>query len=108
MCACVRGRQVSGSYSRARARVHHKGKGMAGGHTSPLILYYSVRNHLMLMREHGTGGMLAHLARIPIICGLYAAYALSGRAGLGWAGLTAVWHGWLRLPTWSGWRGTER
>ena len=78
-----------------RARVHHKGKGMAGGHTSPLILYYSVRNHLMLMREHGTGGPLAHLLRIPIICGFSAAYALSSQAGLGWAGLRAVWDGWL-------------
>ena len=79
----------------ARARVYHKGKGMAGGHTSPLILYYSVRNHLMLMQEHGIGGRLTRLARIPIICGLYAAYALGRAAGLGWAGLPAVWHGWF-------------
>jgi hypothetical protein len=92
---CLRARQAGFRIVfAARARVHHKGKGMAGGHTSPLILYYSVRNHLMLMREHGSGGTLAHLARIPIICGLYTAYALSGRAGLGWAGLPAVWHGW--------------
>ena len=93
---CLRARQAGFRVVFAsRARVHHKGKGMAGGHTSPLILYYSVRNHLMLMREHGIGGRLTRLARIPIICGLYAAYALGRAGGLGWAGLPAVWHGWL-------------
>jgi GT2 family glycosyltransferase len=76
-----------------RARVHHKGKGMAAGKTSPLILYYSVRNHLMLMREYGKGGLIA-LLRVPIICLLYAAYALRAQAGLGWTGLAAVWRGW--------------
>ncbi len=75
------------------ARVHHKGKGMADGKTSPLILYYSVRNHLMLMREYGMGGLVARLARVPIICLLYAAYALRAPAGLRWAGVVAVWRG---------------
>lgn len=78
-----------------RARVSHTGKGMAGGHTSPLILYYATRNHLLLMREHGMGGRFAQLVRIPIICLLYAAYVLSGRAHTGSAGIAAVWRGWM-------------
>lgn len=77
-----------------RARVHHKGKGMAEGKTSALIVYYSVRNHLLLMREYGEGGLVAQLARVPFICLLYAAYALRAQTGLGWAGLMAVWRGW--------------
>jgi len=93
---CLRARQAGFRVVFApRARVHHTGKGMAGGRTSPLILYYSVRNHLLLMREHGAGGTLARLARVPLICLLYVAYVISGRAGTGWPGLVAVWRGWM-------------
>jgi GT2 family glycosyltransferase len=92
---CLRARQAGFRIVfAARARVHHTGKGMAGGHTSPLILYYAVRNHLLLMREFGRGGVVARLLRVPLICLLYVAYVLSGRAGTGWRGLHALWCGW--------------
>jgi GT2 family glycosyltransferase len=63
------------------ARVYHKGKGMAGGQTSPLILYYATRNHLLLLAEHADGGRGARLARNTLVLLLNAVYALREPAG---------------------------
>ena len=64
-----------------RARVYHKGKGMTGGKTGAVTLYYATRNHLLLMREHAGGGSLVRTLRALIVLGLNTAYAL--RAGSG-------------------------
>jgi GT2 family glycosyltransferase len=75
-----------------RARVYHKGKGMTGGRTSPLILYYATRNHLMLMAEHAGGAHGRRLLRAVLITGLNIAYALrEGQPRL--ASMRSVWRG---------------
>jgi GT2 family glycosyltransferase len=90
---CLRARRAGFRVVLApRARVHHKGKGMTGGHTSPLILYYATRNHLMLMREHAGGARGRRLLRAAMIAGFNAAYALrEGRPRL--ASVRSVWRG---------------
>ncbi len=73
-----------------RARVYHKGKGMTGGQTSPLIVYYATRNQLLLMHDHAPRGRLLHFARAAIVLVLNAAYALR-EPGTRRARLRALW-----------------
>lgn len=62
-----------------RARVRHDRATATAGRQSPASIYYTTRNHLMLMARHGSGGKLISLARQALIPGLHLAYAL--RAG---------------------------
>jgi GT2 family glycosyltransferase len=91
---CLRARRAGFRVVLApQARVHHKGKGMTGGHTSPLLLYYATRNHLMLMQEHAGGTPIHRLARAALVVGLNVAYAFRRDRTPRRARLAAVWRG---------------
>jgi len=62
-----------------RARVHHRRATATKGRQSLASLYYTTRNHLRLMREHGSGRALQRALRPAVIVALNLAYAL--RAG---------------------------
>lgn len=73
------------------ARVHHEGKGSSAGTTAPRVLYYATRNHLMLMRQYGTGGTTQRAARSAMVIALNVTYALVRSHGTPGA-LRAVYH----------------
>jgi GT2 family glycosyltransferase len=89
---CLRARRAGFRVVLApRARVYHKGKGVSAGGNSPLILYYTTRNHLMLMRTYGDGGRLRRFARAAVVVTLNLAYALLRSGPRPSQQLRAVW-----------------
>lgn len=76
-----------------RARVHHQRAGATANRQSVSSLYYTTRNHLRLVDEHGDGGPCTRALRRTIVLGLSLAYAVrSGVADKG-ARVRAVWDG---------------
>lgn len=76
-----------------RARVRHQRAEATAGRQSISSLYYTTRNHLRLVDEHGDGGPLSRATRRLAVAGLNAAYALRGTAGAKGPRLRAVWQG---------------
>jgi GT2 family glycosyltransferase len=76
-----------------RARVRHQRAEATAERQSVSSIYYTARNHLRLVDEHGAGGPLRRGARRVVVAGLNAAYALRGEAGAQGTRLRAVWYG---------------
>jgi GT2 family glycosyltransferase len=76
-----------------RARVHHQRADASTDRQSVSSLYYTTRNHLRLVDEHGDGGPVTRTARRLAVLGLNTAYAVRGGAGARSPRLRAVWHG---------------
>src|SRR6185295_640660 len=64
-----------------RARVHHQRADASAGRQSISGIYYTARNHLRLVDEHGDGGPLRRGARRLAVASLNVAYAMRGEAG---------------------------
>jgi GT2 family glycosyltransferase len=62
-----------------RAQVLHDRRTTTSGRQSAASIYYTTRNHLMLMQRHGSGGLAHRLLRTVMIVSLNLAYAI--RAG---------------------------
>jgi GT2 family glycosyltransferase len=62
-----------------RSQVLHDRRITTSGRQSAASIYYTTRNHLMLMRRHGSGGIAHRLLRPATIVALNLAYAI--RAG---------------------------
>ncbi len=75
-----------------RARVQHRRRPATEGRQSVSSLYYTARNHLLLMERHGGGSGLAPQIRAVRVAALNFAYAARGGARLRWERLRAVWH----------------
>lgn len=75
-----------------RARVHHQRAGATENRQSVGSLYYTTRNHLRLVDEHGDGGPVTRTLRRLLVLGLNTAYAVRGGADKA-ARLAAVWDG---------------
>jgi GT2 family glycosyltransferase len=76
-----------------RARVRHHRAAATAGRQSASSLYYTTRNHLRLVAEHGNGGPLARAARQVAVVGLNVLYAVRGSEGGLAARLRAVGRG---------------
>jgi GT2 family glycosyltransferase len=76
-----------------RARVRHQRAEATQGRQSISSLYYTTRNHLRLVDEHGDGGAMTRALRRLAVAWLNAAYALRGASGGKGARLQAVWQG---------------
>lgn len=76
-----------------RARVRHQRAEATADRQSVTSIYYTTRNHLRLVDEHGDGGPLSRAGRRLAVAGLNAAYALRGGAGAKGPRLRAVWQG---------------
>jgi hypothetical protein len=91
---CLRARAAGFGVTVApRARVLHDRAPATAQRQSASSLYYTTRNHLRLMREHGTTDAVARLLRPAAIMGLNLAYALRGAPGTRAARLRAVLRG---------------
>lgn len=91
---CLRARAVGLRVVVApRARVRHQRAPATGERQSAGSLYYTTRNHLRLVDEHGDGGPLTRATRRLAVTGLNVAYALRGGAGERRPRLRAVWAG---------------
>jgi len=76
-----------------RARVRHRRAAATKGRQSLASLYYTTRNHLRLMRQHGSGSAWQRALRSTAVVTLNLAYALrAGGAPLP-ARIAAVWRG---------------
>lgn len=64
-----------------RARVRHRRASATRGRQSATSLYYTTRNHLLLMDTHGTGGGWQRRLRRVVVAALTLAYALRDGRG---------------------------
>jgi len=74
---CLRARAAGGGVVCVpAARVHHDRLPARRGRQSEDSLYYTCRNHFLLMETHGSGGAARRVLRVATILGLNVAYAL--------------------------------
>jgi GT2 family glycosyltransferase len=76
-----------------RARVRHQRATATQDRQSVSSLYYTARNHLRLVDEHGDGGAATRALRRVAVAGLNTAYALRGAPSDKRHRLQAVWQG---------------
>lgn len=76
-----------------RARVLHRRAPATCGRQSAASLYYTTRNHLMLMDRHGIGPAWSRRPRVAWVIALNMAYALRAGGGFPRQRLVAVWRG---------------
>lgn len=74
------------------SRVYHRVSASSGGESSPVSLYYGVRNALVVAERHAPLGPLGTWRRRGTIVGAHTAQAL--RSGSRRAGIAAVVEGW--------------
>jgi GT2 family glycosyltransferase len=92
---CLRARRAGFGVAFApRARVLHDRPAASRGRQSVASLYYTTRNHLLLMRRHGAGLRWPRL-RAAAVLALNVAYAARPGAGTARERLGAVWRGAL-------------
>jgi len=88
---CVRARAAGYCIGVApRARVRHKREPATRGRQSVSSLYYTTRNHLMLIQRHTAA---PRLLRLVFAAALNAAYAVRSGGGMPLARLRTVWRG---------------
>jgi GT2 family glycosyltransferase len=88
---CLRARERGWQVHVApRARVHHDRPVATNGRQSPGSVYYTARNHLVLMQRHGRGNSWL---RAAVVVALNVAYALRIRQGADLEPLRAVYRG---------------
>lgn len=76
-----------------RSRVLHDRRPAGDGRQSVSSLYYTARNHLLLLERHGPGGRLTGRLRLVTAALLAAAYAARSGQGSRSQRLRAVWRG---------------
>lgn len=77
-----------------RARVWHEGSASLGGESSPLRLYYSVRNHLRVLDQRLPLSRWGATARRSCVLGLSLAYLIGSSRIPKTAGCRALLRGW--------------
>ncbi len=91
---CLRARRAGESIVAVpEARVHHAREASRHGRQSNDSLYYTCRNHFLLMEDHGRGGRVRQLIRSVSILTLNLAFALVAASAAGPGPLVAVLSG---------------